>query len=170
MLPSRPSSTTNMNVFGEVQTPQKSLGSSSTSSKGQTPRFHTLWSVQGIEAKLDEHKRVIIMFQHVAKYNVHMTNILLKLFDLEIKNKHIIEEKDKFVQNLQGTLEEQKLKARLQDRNNDNSQVLAEFQTTRHKINNMEKQNKDLENIKIERDSLQVTLKGTNSNYQGFKI
>jgi len=46
------------------------------------------------------------MFQHVAKYNVHMTNILLKLFDLEIKNKHIIEEKDKFVQNLQGTLEE----------------------------------------------------------------
>jgi hypothetical protein len=62
--------------------------------------------MQGIEAKLDEHKRVIIMFQHVAKYNVYMTNILLKLFDLGIKNKHIIEEKDKFVQNLQGALEE----------------------------------------------------------------
>jgi hypothetical protein len=29
-----------------------------------------------------------------------MTNILVKLFDLEIKNKHIIEEKDRFVQNL----------------------------------------------------------------------
>jgi hypothetical protein len=32
-----------------------------------------------------------------------MTNIFLKLSDLDIKNKQIIEEKDKFVQNLQGT-------------------------------------------------------------------
>ncbi len=29
-----------------------------------------------------------------------MTNILLRLFDLEIKNKHIIKEKDKSIQNL----------------------------------------------------------------------
>jgi hypothetical protein len=35
-----------------------------------------------------------------------MTNILFKLFDLEIKNKQIIEEKDKYVLNLQGALEE----------------------------------------------------------------
>jgi hypothetical protein len=28
-----------------------------------------------------------------------MTNILLRLFDLEIKNKHIIEKKDRSVQN-----------------------------------------------------------------------
>jgi hypothetical protein len=43
-----------------------------------------------------------------------MTNILLGLFDLEIKNKHIIKEKDIFVQGLQGALEkEQKLKAKL---------------------------------------------------------
>jgi hypothetical protein len=41
-----------------------------------------------------------------------MTNILLKLFDLEIRIKQII--KDKFVQNLQGALEkEQKLKTKL---------------------------------------------------------
>ncbi len=33
------------------------------------------------------------------------------------------------------------------------------------KINNMEKQSKDLENIKIERDSLQATLKETYANY-----
>jgi hypothetical protein len=39
---------------------------------------------------------------------------LLRLSDLKIKNKQIIEEKDKFVQNLQGVLEkEQKLKAKL---------------------------------------------------------
>jgi hypothetical protein len=40
------------------------------------------------------------MFQQVTKYNVQMTNILLRLFDLEIKNKHITKEKDKYVQNL----------------------------------------------------------------------
>jgi hypothetical protein len=40
-----------------------------------------------------------------------MINIFLGLYDLEIKNKHIIEEKNKSVQNLQGALEkEQKLK------------------------------------------------------------
>jgi len=51
-----------------------------------------------------------------------MTNILLRLFNLEIKNKQIIEEKDTSIQNLQGDLEkEQKLKAKLQDRNNENN-------------------------------------------------
>jgi hypothetical protein len=68
--------------------------------------------VQGVEAKLDEHKRVAIMFKHVIKYNVHMKNILFKISNLEIKNKHIIEEKDISIQNLQGALEnERKLKA-----------------------------------------------------------
>jgi hypothetical protein len=33
----------------------------------------------------------------------------------------------------------------------------------------MENQSKDLENIKIERDSLHVTLKKTDANYWGFK-
>jgi hypothetical protein len=43
-----------------------------------------------------------------------MTNILFRLFDLEIKNEQIIEEKDRYVQNMQGALEkEQKLKAEL---------------------------------------------------------
>jgi hypothetical protein len=43
-----------------------------------------------------------------------MTNILFRLSDMEIINKQIIEENDKFVQNLQGALEkEQKLKAKL---------------------------------------------------------
>jgi hypothetical protein len=37
-------------------------------------------------------------------------------------------------------------------------------------MNNMEKQNKDLENIRMERDSLQTTLKETNANYWGLKI
>jgi hypothetical protein len=43
-----------------------------------------------------------------------MTNILLRLSDMEIINKQIREEKDKFVQNLQGALQkEQKFKAKL---------------------------------------------------------
>jgi ABC-type uncharacterized transport system ATPase subunit len=94
-----------------------------------------------------------------------MTNILLKLFNLEINNKQIIE-KDIFVRNLQRTFEkEQKLKVELQDKNNENSQVLVKLQAAKHKINNMEKQNKDLENIQIERDFLQTTLKETYANY-----
>jgi hypothetical protein len=41
---------------------------------------------------------------------------------LEIKNKKIIKEKDRSVQNLQGALEkEQKLKIELKDRNSENS-------------------------------------------------
>jgi hypothetical protein len=34
----------------------------------------------------------------------------------------------------------------------------------------MEKQSKNLENIKIKGDSLQVTLKETNVNYQGLEV
>ncbi len=85
MLPSRPSFATCMNVFVEVQTAHRSLGSSSTSYRGRIPRFHTLGYVQVMEAKLDEHKRIVIMFQQAIEYIVHMTNILLKLFDMEIK-------------------------------------------------------------------------------------
>ncbi len=47
MLPLRPSSTTRMNVFGKVWTTCRSLDSSGTSSKGQTPRFNTPRFVQG---------------------------------------------------------------------------------------------------------------------------
>ncbi len=43
---------------------------------------------------------------------------------------------------------------------------LAKLQTTKHKINNMEKHNNDLENIRVERDFVQATLKQTNANYQ----
>ncbi len=51
-----------------------------------------------------------------------MTNILLKLSDLEIKNKQIIEEKYISIQNLPGALEkEQKFKAQLNDKNNENN-------------------------------------------------
>jgi hypothetical protein len=75
-------------------------------------RHNTLGFVQGVEAKLGEHKRITTMFKHVIEYNVHMTNILLRLSNLEIKNKHIIKKKDIFIQNLQGVLEkEQKFKA-----------------------------------------------------------
>ncbi len=76
-----------MNVFGKVWITYKSLGSLGTSFRGQTPRLHTLASVQGIKVKLDEHKITIIMFQLVVKYNVQMNNILLRLSDLEIKIK-----------------------------------------------------------------------------------
>jgi hypothetical protein len=53
--------------------------------------------VQGLEANLDEHRRTATMFQHATKYNIQMTNILFRLFELEIKNKKIIEEKDIFI-------------------------------------------------------------------------
>jgi len=79
---------------------------------------------------------------------------LFKLSNIKIKNKQIIEEKDKSIHNLQGALgKKQKFKSKLQDRNNENSHISVELKTTRYKIN-MEKQNKDLENIKLERDSL----------------
>jgi hypothetical protein len=70
--------------------------------------------VQRLEADFDEHRRIVNMFQQATYYNVKMTNILLKLSDMEIKNKQIIEEKDKSIHNLQGALEkEQKLKEQL---------------------------------------------------------
>ncbi len=85
-----------------------------------------------------------------------MTNILFILFNLEIKNKQIIKEKDRSIQNLQGVLEKkQKLKAKLQDKNSENSHVLVKPQAVKQNINNMEKHNKDLENIIVKRDSLQ---------------
>jgi hypothetical protein len=63
MLHSRLSYATSTNVFGEIWTAHRDLGSSSISSKGQTPRFHTLGSVKGLEANLDEHRRATSMFQ-----------------------------------------------------------------------------------------------------------
>ncbi len=74
------------------------------------------------------------MFKQVIECSVQVTNILLRLSNLEIKNQQIIEEKGKFVQDLQGALKkEQKLKAKLQNRNNENSKVLAKLQVARHK-------------------------------------
>ncbi len=106
------------------------------------------------------------MFQQVEKYNTQMINILFKLFDLEIRNKQIIEKKNKYVQNLQGALEkEQKFRAKLQVKQNENNEVLAQLQITRQKINNMEKHNKDLEEIKAKRDYLQTTLIQTDVKY-----
>ncbi len=95
MMPSRPSFVTKTDFFGYIQTSHKSLGSSNTSSRGQTPRFHTPGSIQGLEAKLDEHRRAANMFQQVIKYNTQMTNILLNFFALE---NHLKNEKN--VQNL----------------------------------------------------------------------
>ncbi len=63
MLPSRPSSATSTNVFEEIQTTHRSLGFSSISSKGQTPRFHTSESVQGSEVDLDEHRKNASMYR-----------------------------------------------------------------------------------------------------------
>jgi hypothetical protein len=39
----------------------------------------------------------------------------------------------------------------------------------KQKINNMEKHNKDMEKIRVERDSLQVSLMQTNANYWKLK-
>jgi hypothetical protein len=63
MLPSRPSSTTSMNVFGKVWIAHKSLSSSCSSSRGQIPKSNTPRFVQGLEVELDEHRRVATMFQ-----------------------------------------------------------------------------------------------------------
>ncbi len=90
MLLSRPSFTTSTNVFEEIWTIHISLGFSSISSKGQTPRFHTSDFVQGLEIDLDKHRKAVSMFQYVAEDNVQMTNIPFRLFDLEIINEQII--------------------------------------------------------------------------------
>ncbi len=52
-----------MNVFGEVWTTHRSLDSSNTSSRGQTPRFNIPRFVQGVEEELDEHRRITTMFK-----------------------------------------------------------------------------------------------------------
>ncbi len=84
--------------------------------------------MQGLEVDLHEHRRVASTYQLATKYSVWMTNILLRFSDLEIKNKQIIGEKDKFVQNLQRALEkEQKFKVELQVKKNENNEVLAEL-------------------------------------------
>ncbi len=106
------------------------------------------------------------MFQQAVEQNVQMTNILFIIANMEIKNKHIIDEKDKFVQHMQGALKkEYKFTTKLQDKNNENNQVLVELQVVKQNINNMEKQNKDMENVVTKRNSLQVTLKETYVNY-----
>ncbi len=68
------------------------------------------------------------MFQQATMYSTQMTNILLILFDPKIKNKQIIEEKDIFVQNVQGPLEkEKKFNAKLQVKKHENNEVLEEL-------------------------------------------
>jgi hypothetical protein len=77
---------------------------------------------------MDERRRTANMFQHAIEYSTQMTNILVRLFDLEIRNKQITKEKDKFFQNLQGALEkEQKLKVELQVKQNENNEVLTQL-------------------------------------------
>ncbi len=99
------------------------------------------------------------MFQHATKYNTQMTNILLIFFNIEIRNKQIIEEKDKSIHNLQGVLEkEQKFKAKLQVKKHENNEVLIKLELAKHNINIMEKHNKDLQKIKVEKDYLQATF------------
>ncbi len=77
MLPSKPSSSIGINSFGDIQTSHKSLD---IGFRGQTPRFHTPRSIQGLEVELNEYRKGINMFQQVAKYNTQMTSILFKFF------------------------------------------------------------------------------------------
>ncbi len=51
------------NVFGEIWIAHRNLSFLGTSSKGQTFRFHTPRSEQGIEVELEEHRRGANMFQ-----------------------------------------------------------------------------------------------------------
>ncbi len=87
MLASRPSYAIGTNIFREIWTSHRSLSFLDTGSRRQTPRFHTLGFVQKPEEDLDEHKKTINMFQQAIIYNTQMTNILLRLSDLEIKDK-----------------------------------------------------------------------------------
>jgi hypothetical protein len=66
MLPLRPNSIIRINIFGDIWTSQKSLGSSNISSTGQTPKFHTPRFIQGLEVNLDEHRKIISMFQQAT--------------------------------------------------------------------------------------------------------
>ncbi len=96
--------------------------------------------------------RLLICFNKL--HNTQMTNILLILYDLEIKNNQIIQ-KDRSIQNLHGVLEkEQKFKTKLQVKKHENNEVLVELQIVRQNNNNMEKHNKDLEKIRMKIDSL----------------
>jgi hypothetical protein len=70
MLPLKPSFVTCMNVFGKIWITHRILGSLGISSKGWTPKFNTPRSMQGVEAKLDEHRRATTMFQQGTKYSV----------------------------------------------------------------------------------------------------
>jgi hypothetical protein len=63
VLPSRLNSTTRTYIFGKFWITHKSVSSSCINSKGQTPRFHTLEFVQGLETYLNEHRRITTMFQ-----------------------------------------------------------------------------------------------------------
>ncbi len=85
MLLLRPNSIIQTNVFGKIWTLHKSLSSSYINARGQTPRFHTPGFVQRLVANLDEHRKATSMFQQTIEYDTQMTNILFKLFDLEIK-------------------------------------------------------------------------------------
>ncbi len=70
---------------------------------------------------------------------------------------------------MQGALEkEYKLKAKLQVKQDENNEILAKLLITKQNIN-MEKHNKDIEKIKIERDFLQATLIQTDANYWKLK-
>ncbi len=164
MLPSRPNSIIETNIFGDIWTPKKSVRSSYISSKGQIPGFHALGFVQGLEVELDEHRKTTSMFQQALEYNTQMTNILFRLSNLEIRNKQIIEIKDKYVQNLRALEKEQKFRTKLHKKQDENNEVLVELQIARQNINSMEKHNKDMEMIRVERDSLQATLMQTNAN------
>ncbi len=71
---------------------------------------------------------------------------------------------------MQGALEkDQRLKTKLRDKNSEDKRILAELQVVRQKINNMEKQNKDMGNVKIERDFLLAILKEIDANYYNLK-
>jgi hypothetical protein len=80
-----------------------------------------------------------------------MTNIMLRLFYLEIKNKQIIGKKnEKSIKKFQGVLKKkQKLKVKLQVNKHENNEILVELQIARKNINNMGKHNKNLGKIII---------------------
>ncbi len=169
MLPSEPSSTTCMNVFGEIQIAHKSLGSSCISSKGQTLGLihQGLWKCQKQNWMKQKNHYYVSTCSGIQRINDKYFAQTFYFGDEEQANcRGEGQICSKSTRNFGEGVEVQ---GKVTRQDNENSQVLVELQASRQKINNMEQQSKDLLNIRMERDFLLAILKETDANYLGLK-
>lgn len=111
------------------------------------------------------------MFQRATKYNTQMTNILFIFFNLEIRNKQIIEEKDISIHNLQGVLEkEQKLKTKLQVKKHENNEVLTKLELANIILTSWKSTTRIYRKSKWKKILCRQLLTQINANYQKLKI